>query len=126
MPVYGLVERRAAFRPEMEGSITASYEAPFGFEFRAGLDYAGERVSYWQEVDTTGGSWKPVTREKWLDDRFLADAGIGFYLGPQHFFVRVENIFDRQYSEQFGYGLLDRDYPGPGRTFSYGMKLTLD
>jgi outer membrane receptor protein involved in Fe transport len=126
MPVYGMVERRAAFRPEMEGSMRASYKAPFGFDFRLGLDYTGERVSYWQEVDTTGGFWNPITKEKWLDDRLLANAGIGFYLGPQYFFARVENIFDKRYREQFGYDLLDRDYPGPGRTFSYGMKLTLN
>jgi outer membrane receptor for ferrienterochelin and colicin len=125
-PVYGSVERRAAFRPETEGSITATYDAPFGLEFRAGLNYTGERVSYWQQVDTTGGTWEPVTVEKRLEGRFLARGGVGFHLGPQYFFLRVENIFDDSYSEQFGYALNDRNYPALRRTFTYGLKLTLD
>jgi len=126
LPLYGMVERRAAFRPETEGSVRASYRAPFEFDLLLDLDYTGRRVSYWQQVDTTGGLWKPVTREKWLGSRLIASAGLGFHLGPEYLFLRVDNIFDKEYCEQFGYALLDRDYPGSGRTFSYGMKVTLD
>lgn len=126
MPVYGMVERTAAFRPGSEASVGASYKAPFGFDFQLGLDHTGRRVSYWQKVDTTGGSWEPVTKEKWLDERFLTNAGVGFHLGPQYFFVRVDNVFDADYDEQFGYELEDRNYPGPRRTYNFGMKLALD
>ncbi len=110
----GVVERRAAYRPKASGSCKVSYKTAVGFDFMLAARYSGSRVNYFQ------------TEEKWLSSSVVTDASVGFGLGPQRFFIRVANLFDEKYSEQFGYALDDRDYPGLPRTFVYGMEMRLE
>lgn len=114
-----LVERRAAFIPKTKGYLSGSYKAPFGLDFLMGVEYTGRRVAYFQD---------PVAfelAEKWLESAAVVNGNVGFNVGPQYFFFKVDNIFDNRYSEQFGSTLKDRNYPRPRRTLSYGMKIHL-
>jgi vitamin B12 transporter len=110
----GTSERRAAYRPKASCSCGATYKSALGFDFLVGVRYTGSRVNYFQ------------TEEKWLSSSVVTDASLGFGLGPQRLFVRVVNLFDQRYSEQFGYNLNDRDYPGLPRTLIYGMEMRLE
>ncbi len=118
---WSLVERRAAFIPKTKGYLSGSYKAPFGLDFLMDVEYTGRRVTYFEDYI----GFNPVTVEKWLESAAVVNGNVGFNVGPQYFFIKVDNIFDSRYSEEFGYGLTDRDYPRPGRTFSYGMKIQL-
>lgn len=114
-----LVERRAAFIPKTKGYLGASYKAPSGLDLLLDVEYTGRRVGYFPDPFTF------ELAEKWLDAATVVNGNVGFNVGPQYFFFKVDNIFDNQYSEEFGSTLKDRDYPRPRRTLSYGMKINL-
>lgn len=116
-----LTERRAAFIPETRGWISASYKAPFGFDFLLDASHSGNKVGYF----LSSYGFPPPLEEKWLNEVYVLNGRVGFAVGPQYFFIKIENVFDARYGEEFGNKLTDRDYPRPARTFSYGMKLKI-
>jgi outer membrane cobalamin receptor len=125
IPEYGIVERRAAFVPEVKGSLSASCNLPSGFDFMLGVDHIGRQVSYWQVTDWNKIPPETLTNEKWLNSAAVANGTVGFAIGPEHFFAKVENIFNARSTDMFGSLYEDRDYPRPERVFSYGMDIKL-
>lgn len=115
--------RRAAYIPEVDGSISVSYEAPFGPTFGGELRYVGERVNYYPNYSC------PLTVT--MDEKRLPSAVLLGARVSQRFarfvevFLKGENLLNREYAEQFGNSIADGNYPRPGRTLQAGLILSL-
>ncbi|MCH7760816.1 TonB-dependent receptor, partial [candidate division TA06 bacterium] len=115
--------RDAAFLPKVTVTGDVTYRIPSGFLARMEGRYVSKRVNYYNnysnypEIQTVT---KELSRVFLLGSRVSQEVIEGLEV-----FIHGENLLDREYSEQFGFTIHDRDFPRPGRTFTFGLKASL-
>lgn len=116
---YNFVDRTLSDLPETIQVLGLEYESEGGFFSRLQARYVGVRYKYYEQTVVT-----TVTYQTKVLDPFVT---IDFYLSQKlnetfNVFGRVDNIFNADYSEQFGTTLVDRNYPGAPRFITLGLK----
>ncbi len=84
----------------------------------------GERVNYYANYSNA-----PIVtmKTKKLPSYFLMNAKVsGTFADNYEAFLKLDNIFDADYQEQFGISYDDRGYPMPGLTLSLGVKANVN
>ncbi len=109
------IERSAAFTPEYSISSTFSFKLPWDFGFNVSGQYASHRVNYYANYD----AYPVVSMDtKTLDDYLVVNAAISKEIFKNVLLAfGIKNLFDKEYSLQFGNTVEDRDYPMPGRIY---------
>ena len=111
---FELIKRRAAYLPEFSATQEIGYQS--GFETYLGLELreTGNRVNYYTSYDSLP---KVYMTTKTLPFNFIVN-----FRARQRLFtnteliLRIENLLNRSYAEQFGNSPFDLDYPRPKRT----------
>jgi outer membrane cobalamin receptor len=121
---YEYKRRGAAFVPPLSLVGSGSYRLPFGTQLVITTRYRGERSSYYQNWD----SLPTITvQTKRLPSYLLFDANVGHRFGDHwEIGLRVDNLTNVHYSEQFGNTIKDLNYPMPGRRFAVTLRWTTD
>lgn len=115
--------RVAAYIPKIDGSAGITYQTGFGTTLSSEIRWVGERVNYYPNY-----SQAPVVTmdEKRLPSAVLLGGRVSQRIASfAEVFLRGENLLDRDYAEQFGNSIEDRDYPRPGRNIAAGLSLAL-
>jgi outer membrane cobalamin receptor len=108
---FELKKRRAAFLPEFTLSQEISYKGDFGTNFALEFVETGKRVNYYPVYDSL-----PIVylTKKTLPFNFIVNLRMHQRLLSRiEFILRIENLFNQNYAEQFGNSLADLDYPRP-------------
>jgi vitamin B12 transporter len=118
------VRRPAAFIPALSfgGQIEYTLPAHVGLDVNARCQSA--RYNYYQLYNMDG---TVTTETKRLAPYVVLDAGLRHtFLQHLEVSVKVSNILNTQYAEQFGNSMSDHDYPMPGRTLSFVLRYGSD
>ncbi|MBA7573050.1 hypothetical protein ES708_14839 [subsurface metagenome] len=86
-----------------------------------GVQYTADTYQYYS-VYAPWPATSVSTTSKKLDGCWLANFKLRKKAGRMEFFSGMDNIFNKDYTVQFGSSLDDRGYPMPGRTVSSGLK----
>ncbi|MDH4210465.1 MAG: TonB-dependent receptor [candidate division WOR-3 bacterium] len=109
------IERSAAFTPEYSVSSTFSFTLPGDFGLSISGQYASRRINYYANYDDYPAVYMDM---KTLDDYLVVNAAISKKIFKNtRLTVGVKNMFNKEYSLQFGNAVEDRDYPMPGRVY---------
>jgi outer membrane receptor protein involved in Fe transport len=116
---FNFVDRTLSDLPETIQVLGLEYQSEGGFFGRLQARYVGVRYKYYEQTVVT-----TVTYQTKVLDPFVT---IDFYLSQKlndtfSVFGRIDNIFNADYSEQFGTTLVDRNYPGAPRFITLGLK----
>jgi len=114
------VRRQAAFLPKLNLNAQASYRFRFGTRVKLSGRFESERLNYYPNYDS-------APRVRMDTKRLPAFAVFDFEVSHRflrHWLVvlRLENVLNRSYREQFGNSISDRDYPMPGRTIAIQLR----
>lgn len=109
------IERTAAFTPRYGVSSAIDIKLGVGLGFNVTGQYASERLNYYANYD----DYPNVTMDTKALGPYLAinTALSARVFKHAHLTVGVKNVFDTDYSLQFGNTIADLDYPMPGRTY---------
>lgn len=111
---FDRIKRRAAYLPEFSLTQEISYETRFATYFSLELRETGNRVNYYSSYDSLP---KVYMTTKILPFNFIINLRARQRLfNTTDLILRLENLFDRIYAEQFGNSINDLDYPRPKRT----------
>ncbi len=118
------VRRQAAFLPMLNLNAQASYRFLFGTRVMLSGRLESERLNYYPNYDSA-----PVIR---MDTKRLpAFAVFGCEVSQRllrHWDVvlKVDNVLNRAYSEQFGNSIGDLDYPMSGRSVAIQLRYAIE
>ncbi len=118
---FQFVSRRAPFLPKFKFLPAIIYRSPFKTNIHLEGNFISDRVNYYPSYDSFP---KVYVREKKLPSYFILSFRLEQELFENLFFtLKVENLFDTPYLEQFGNTFSDRDYPHPGRLVLFGVRV---
>ncbi|UCD06345.1 MAG: TonB-dependent receptor [candidate division WOR-3 bacterium] len=115
LTIYEEVERPAAFTPDFTISSVLNFKLPKDLGFTISGQYESRKVNYYANYDAY-----PVVSmdEKVLDDYIVINAVVNKQIFNRiSLSAGIKNLFDTNYSLQFGNTMEDRDYPMPGRMY---------
>ncbi len=117
------ITRVAAYIPKIDGSAGIGYQTGFGTALSGDIRWVGERANYYPNYSQAPA----VTMdEKRLPSAILLRGRLSQTIASfAEVFLRGENLLNRDYAEQFGNSIEDRDYPRPGRNIAAGLSLAL-
>ena len=118
------VRRQAAFLPMLNLSAQASYRFLFGTRVILSGRLESERLNYYPNYDSA-----PVIRmdTKRLPAFAVLDCEVSqSFLRHWDVALKVDNLLNRAYSEQFGNSVTDQDYPMPGRTIAVQLRYAIE
>uniref|UniRef100_A0A7C3UQA7 TonB-dependent receptor n=1 Tax=candidate division WOR-3 bacterium TaxID=2052148 RepID=A0A7C3UQA7_UNCW3 len=115
-----VVRRRSAFLPQWKILPSFFFKDPDHLISLEG-DFIGDKVNYYPAYDSFP---KVYMKEKKLPAYFL----LGFRMEQRvwrEIFLSfsIENLFNVSYAEVFGNTISDRNYPRPGRSFFFGLRM---
>jgi outer membrane receptor protein involved in Fe transport len=116
--------RQAAFIPVLSANAEVGYRFKFGTRLSVTGRYSGERLNYYPNWDSA-----PVVRmeTKRLPAFAKLDAAVTQTLFEHwDLSLRLINLLDAKYSEQFGNSVRDLDYPMPGRTLAIQLRYAIE
>jgi vitamin B12 transporter len=113
-------KRRASYVPEKKLSSSLTMRPLSTTSLTLTSVYTSERIAYFYDFSSSDYKIKrisPVTLFHTCVQQDIADL---FTLS-----LRIDNLFDKEYTSNFGYTLDDNDYPAPGRNISLGLSVKL-
>ena len=116
------IERDAAFTPKFMLSTKMNFKLPYESALSLTGLYVGERYNYYTNYsDYPNVSMDTKTLDTYIMVNTVLSKKFSNYLGLS---FGVQNLFDIEYSTQFGNSVDDFDYPMPGRIIF--AQLTVD
>ncbi|MCS7258146.1 MAG: TonB-dependent receptor [candidate division WOR-3 bacterium] len=118
---YEYKKRRQPYIPKVILFCELNYETNFNTSISLNARYVSDRVNYYQSFQQT-----PIITydTKKLSSYFLLSLNISHeVLNKLTITLRLHNLLDTRYSEQFGNSIIDKNYPQPGRTIFMGITL---
>ncbi len=114
--------RVAADTPKHRIVGSLGYETKFGLNVFLSGRYLSKRQRYYIKYAAFPSS--AVTMDtKELADYFVSDIKLTQKLFDKlNLYLTIDNILDAKFKEQMGSDVNDKDYPLPGRTFTFGAK----
>jgi len=114
------IKRRAAYRPEFSATQEIGYETNFATYLGLELREIGNRVNYYPMYDSLP---KVYMASKTLPFSFVVNLRIRQNLFTNtKLILRIENLLNQNYAEQFGNSIFDLDYPKPKRTIFFELR----
>lgn len=113
------IKRQQAFIPALILSSDIDYKSNWGSIINLNCKYTSSRNNYYQSYDSM-----PIifTQTKILPQHVIFSLSLNQKLiNIVNISLKIDNIFNTQYSEQFGNSIIDKDYPRPGRTIFIGI-----
>jgi outer membrane receptor protein involved in Fe transport len=120
----GFVRRQAAFLPVWNLNAQTSYRFHFGTRVMISGRFESERLNYYPNYDSA-----PVIHmdTKRLPAFAVLDCEVSQkFLRHWSVALRVDNVLNRSYSEQFGNSIRDRDYPMSGRSVAIQLRYAVE
>ncbi|MEO0098387.1 MAG: TonB-dependent receptor [candidate division WOR-3 bacterium] len=117
---FAEIKRRAAFLPSFKLSPSLLFRDTHTLLHLEG-NFVGDKVNYYPAYDSFP---KVYMKRKRLPSYFTLGLRLERRLISRLVFAfKAENLFDVTYAEAFGNTISDRDYPRPGRTIFFGLRL---
>ncbi|MDI6841002.1 MAG: TonB-dependent receptor [bacterium] len=110
--------RIAAFTPRYEIGTNVTLKPATGTQLNLRARFVDKRVNYYPNYENV-----PVVTvdTKPLNSCWVMDAKFTQRMGNLKLEIGIDNIFNKDYIEQFGTSFKDRGYPMPLRTYIIGM-----
>lgn len=114
-------KRKQTSLPNIAFSSSLNIANDLGTKINIYGRYASARYNYYPSYDSLP---KIIMQTKKLPAYFVLSLHISQKISNIiNLILKVENLYDTQYSEQFGNSMIDRDYPRPGRSMFIGFKI---
>lgn len=118
---FDYIKRKQAFLPNITFSPSLNIENELGTNVNIYGRYVSARYNYYPSYDLFP---KIIMQTKKLPAYFVLSIHISQKVSKTvNLTLKVENLYDNQYSEQFGNSINDRDYPRPGRSVFMGFDI---
>jgi outer membrane receptor for ferrienterochelin and colicin len=115
------VKRQQAFTPILTLSSDIDYKSDWGSVIDLNCKYTSSRINYYPSYDSLPNI---IMQTKILPQHVIFSLSLNQKLvNIVNIILKIDNIFNVQYSEQFGNSIIDKNYPRPGRTIFVGINI---
>jgi len=121
------VERQAAYAPKYKVDLGLEWENLFhrkGLRLNVDAQYVDKTYQYYSHwyawpITSVSTDTKEIKAYTLFNIKFTQS------FENKEIFLAINNLLDEEYSHQFGYDINDRNFPMPGRNFTFGAKIKL-
>ncbi len=118
---FANVKRQQAYTPILTLSSDIAYKSDWGSIINLNCKYTSSRTNYYLSYDSLPNV---IMQTKILPQHVIFSLSLNQKLvNIVNIILKIDNIFNVQYSEQFGNSIIDKDYPRPGRTIFVGINI---
>ena len=118
---FNNVKRQQAFTPVLTLSSDIDYKSDWGSIINLNCKYTSSRANYYPSYNSLPNV---IMQTKILPQHITFSLSLNQKLvNIVNIILKIDNIFNVQYSEQFGNSIIDKDYPRPGRTIFVGIDI---
>ncbi|MCX7785247.1 MAG: TonB-dependent receptor [candidate division WOR-3 bacterium] len=118
---FAYKRRKQAYVPQFTFSPSLNIENDLGTTININSRYVSSRYNYYPIYDSLP---QIILQTKQLPAYFVFSLHISQRISQNlNLFIKLENLFDTMFSEQFGNSLNDFDYPRPGRCLFLGLEI---